>query len=686
MAFTRALFAQDSSLYDLNFEDLLSLTVTTASKEEEEVFNSPLSTSVLTRDQIQQSGVNSIPEALRLIPGLIVREKTHGNYDIHIRGFDYIPPGGRLHRQSNTSTLVMIDNMVVYSYFQGGTFWETLPIDIVDIERIEVIRGPVTALYGPNAVTGLIHFITNKNQTDEIQVSTRYDNYSNPHIQVSSSKRINEKSTLGFSSNYNQIKRFDDSYFAGIYGRYVTIDEAKELTDVFRNTPLITDERLFYTDPTVSLQKSGLNLYYKYNNKDLSVNLSAGRQNSLSQSNFIEFLLYQSERNSRSNYINGQADYKNFQLFSSYNYGNQDLLKGELGYQYDFSQFNTTLRHNYSKGLFNFKTELSFSEANYNTDRFIEEDELQGLFQGNKNIGNTALLTQINYLSSNEKLRLILAGRVDKYNIRQDFCTSYQAIASYKFNDIVNIRALSSKAFRGPFMLDTYYNNETIFNDSISFLLEGNSNLELPEKTLHELGIRARINHRISLDVELYHSIMNNFYHSTVDSVALLPTPPYALPVHGSFENLSTKAEQFGASFVLNIRFDRVNIQAYANLQKTTLYEHHPLLDRDFDSTVSVFQHRWTPSVYGGILSQFKIYPKLNVSSNVYFTSQQKTPTQKGDQTIAATPIVFGKIEYQVIEECKLFIGYRNLFLNNRQFIFGERINTVISFGADFKL
>ena len=101
-------------LYDL----ILNPEIKTASKIEEENFNSPLSTTVITAKEIEESGAICIPEALRLSTGLIVRQKTNGNYDVHIRGNDNVPPGKYLFDSENTMTLVMIDNCPVYNHFQ----------------------------------------------------------------------------------------------------------------------------------------------------------------------------------------------------------------------------------------------------------------------------------------------------------------------------------------------------------------------------------------------------------------------------------------------------------------------------------------------------------------------------------------------------------------------------------------
>ena len=80
----------------MSFDELLGQTIYSASKTEQSVFEAPLSATVLTRDEILRAGSTSIPEALRLVPGIIVREQTNGNYDVHVRGFDYLPVGSFL--------------------------------------------------------------------------------------------------------------------------------------------------------------------------------------------------------------------------------------------------------------------------------------------------------------------------------------------------------------------------------------------------------------------------------------------------------------------------------------------------------------------------------------------------------------------------------------------------------------
>jgi len=157
----------------LTTDELLQLAIVSASKKSESLFDSPMAATVLTGENIKKAGVTSIMEALRLAPGVIVREQTPGNYDIHIRGYDNLDPNGLISFTRNAITLVMVNNRIVYNEFQGNTYWELLQIGVDDVDRIEVVRGPVSAMYGPNAVSGVINILTKKpNEKKGVHVST----------------------------------------------------------------------------------------------------------------------------------------------------------------------------------------------------------------------------------------------------------------------------------------------------------------------------------------------------------------------------------------------------------------------------------------------------------------------------------------------------------------------------------
>jgi iron complex outermembrane recepter protein len=141
----------NESLKQLSLEELGNIEVTTASKEPVEVWQTPAAIYVITQDDIQRSGARSIPEVLRLAPGVEVERIDSSKWSVGIRGF-----GSRLSR----SVLVLIDGRTVYTTLFAGTYWEVQNVMIEDIDRIEVIRGPGGTIWGPNAVDGVINIIT----------------------------------------------------------------------------------------------------------------------------------------------------------------------------------------------------------------------------------------------------------------------------------------------------------------------------------------------------------------------------------------------------------------------------------------------------------------------------------------------------------------------------------------------
>jgi iron complex outermembrane receptor protein len=134
-----------------SLEDLMALEVTTASKRAERASDAAAAVFVLTRDDISRSGAVTVADALRLVPGVNVAQINANSWAVTVRGFNS--------RFSN-KLLVMIDGRSVYTPLFSGTLWDQQNIVLEDVERIEVVRGPGGALWGANAVNGVINIIT----------------------------------------------------------------------------------------------------------------------------------------------------------------------------------------------------------------------------------------------------------------------------------------------------------------------------------------------------------------------------------------------------------------------------------------------------------------------------------------------------------------------------------------------
>jgi len=135
----------------LTLEELGNVEVTTVSKEPEEIWKTAAAVYVITNEDIQNSGATTIPEALRLAPGVEVAQIDSHQWSVGIRGF-----GSNLTR----NILVLIDGRTVYTTLLAGTYWEVQNVMLQDVDRIEVIRGPGGTIWGPNAVNGVINIIT----------------------------------------------------------------------------------------------------------------------------------------------------------------------------------------------------------------------------------------------------------------------------------------------------------------------------------------------------------------------------------------------------------------------------------------------------------------------------------------------------------------------------------------------
>jgi iron complex outermembrane recepter protein len=142
-------------LTHVSLEDLGQIEVTTASKVPVKAIRTPAAIYVITQEDIRRSGATSIPEALRMAPGVEVARVDSNTWSLGVRGFE---------STLSRSVLVLIDGRSVYTPLFAGVYWQVQDTLLEDIERIEVIRGPGGTIWGANAVNAVINIITKKAQ------------------------------------------------------------------------------------------------------------------------------------------------------------------------------------------------------------------------------------------------------------------------------------------------------------------------------------------------------------------------------------------------------------------------------------------------------------------------------------------------------------------------------------------
>src|SRR5260221_1850927 len=136
---------------ELSLEDLINIKVTSVSKKETSLEDSPAAVSVVTQDDIRRFGITTLPEALRLVPGMDVAQVNTHEWAVSVRGYN---------GEFANKLLVLVDGRSVYTTGFGGVIWSMQDVVMEDLDRIEVIRGPGGSLWGANGVNGVINIIT----------------------------------------------------------------------------------------------------------------------------------------------------------------------------------------------------------------------------------------------------------------------------------------------------------------------------------------------------------------------------------------------------------------------------------------------------------------------------------------------------------------------------------------------
>lgn len=142
---------EEQQLKSMSLEQLGNVEVTSMTKQPEEVWKTPAAIFVITSEDIARSGATTLPDLLRLVPGVQVSRSQSDEWAVGIRGFA---------SSFSKGLLVMVDGRSVYTPLFEGVYWDVQDLVLSNIDRIEVIRGPAGTVWGVNAVNGVINIIT----------------------------------------------------------------------------------------------------------------------------------------------------------------------------------------------------------------------------------------------------------------------------------------------------------------------------------------------------------------------------------------------------------------------------------------------------------------------------------------------------------------------------------------------
>lgn len=155
--------AEFDDFEELDLESLMNIEIEGATKTSLKVSDSPISVTVITAEDIRRSGATSIPEVLEYVAGISVMTFSAAQQEVNVRG---------LNQEVCPRTKTMLNGINMHVELFNFTMWDGLPITLDDIERIEVVRGPSSVIYGFNAEAGAINIVTkDPEKTEELMAS-----------------------------------------------------------------------------------------------------------------------------------------------------------------------------------------------------------------------------------------------------------------------------------------------------------------------------------------------------------------------------------------------------------------------------------------------------------------------------------------------------------------------------------
>ena len=689
-------------LSELSLEQLMNTPIYSVSKSDESTFDAPLSSSVVTHDEIKRAGCTSIMEALRLVPGVIVEQQTNGNYDIHIRGMDNVIPNSGMYFHTNSTTLVMIDGRPVYNYVQGGTFWETLPVDLNDVDKIEVVRGPAAAMYGPNAESGVINIITRQPKKKGVYVvaNGQYGNYNTGIANASVGYNVNNKFSVIASGNFQNRNRTENDYYSVTENKFVPLD-------TFVTNDSVRNKR--YPHPNLAMRKYGYNVFLNYNINDrASISLQGGGQNSEVQDEFASNFLTTAQTTSY--YANLKASVYGLNLQGSYLAGTQAPQIGVLGGKWDFSNTDVVLDYNMTaiKHLV-ITPGLSYRMEIYNDSKYTDVASRGGVFNGQVKSYTVSGMLRADWKLFHEKLRLLASGRVDKFNAPAKIYGSWNFAITYKLTDKHLLRIVESRANQCPLLLNNYFNYLESFPGVGSIQLLGNTNLNLLTTDMLEIGYRGKIKDNLEVDLEVFGSTTKNFM---TENLTTFDTTGKQLNFIYHFQNIPLIERQIGATLSVNYIIGKFQLKPFITVQHTILFNYSPyntlptVITTAYTPNVATeninsgmgtqMAQAATPTVYGGAYINFEITSHLNLNLNPYFMSSSTQTLDdnltyhdgtRGVENISPKFIMNISVSYTFFKKLTLFANFKNCFSDKtREFYRGDIPGFQVSGGVNFEL
>ena len=493
--------------------------ITVASKTEEEISKAPSIVTVITAKEIENMGVRTLVDVLRTVPGFdIIKDAIVGANNISTRGVSTI---GR----DNEKIRVLLDGHYLTWHFAENfsNFFDDLPLR--NVKRIEIIRGPGSALYGTNAFLAVINVITkDASDINGIEVASGFGSYDTQEYSIMYGKEFKGVNITGFVDFYNSNGQSD------------TIKD-DPLPKLFSLAPNDSDDGRNKLDMYLKASYKGLQLNAKYMNKDvepfvgpLLTNETETELNyvmadlkyrwEIGERLTIKPRIYYDQNDWETNAqltpegfffpdVDGDGDFelfpdgqrvhaehtnRNIEAEIQMDYDLFDTNTFTLGFKYDWiKQTNISITSNSSP-----LTGVSFGSMQDVTDSNIIPEVTRQIW---------ALYLQ-NKWDITDNLGLTFGVRHDHYK-RFEGTTNPRLGIVWNFIDNATLKLLYGQAFRAPSFAELFSNNQ---------FAAGSPNLDPEKIRTYELSLGYRFNKNWGINVNYFYNVMRDILELRTNS------------------------------------------------------------------------------------------------------------------------------------------------------------------------
>jgi iron complex outermembrane receptor protein len=656
--------ASADELFYGNSEEVGGTFSSTSSKNEERLFLTPLSVSIVTAKQIQQSGITTIAEAMKLVPGVIVREQTNGQFDVHIRGLETVASGATLTGLNNSKTLIMIDNRIVYDYFTGGIFWDALPLGIEDVQRIEIVRGAVSSLYGANAVTGVIHIFTKRAESNRhIKTSLTLGSKNSEILHLSADKQF-ESVSMRLSAVSEKRERYENSYFSFTDRDYKNVDDIE-----------ITSTNKRPSNPEKAIDKQSINLMLNndrlhYLNYDLTL---FHQQSEVQKVHISSNDTPLTENISHTSGLNLKINYGDLKSRFSHHYGQQETLNF-TDFIYDIKISQASLAYQFKLPKLLIQPGIDFYSITYNG----------SFIGGERTTQETNYMLRVEY-TPDMKWRFISAFSYSDFNAPADKYLNYQLLSTYQLSFDTSLRASIQAASSSPFMASQYTNIEFTFPNDPSQRIDvkGDKNARLNKIVTYEVGMRHQLYFNNFIEVEAFHSEIKDLTNLIIQQPVMINGQTV---VERSLENIPQVAIQQGATINWIYEGSHWDLNAFFNWQHTEIHDQTESLFQGAD-TFDEYSNS-TPKYYAGLNMNWEIRQNLNLNvlSNYLHEHRFELQQPQGTKNIPSALYTNITLNYQYNTKITGFLSIKNLSdQKESQHFYTDRLEPIFFMGVDVK-